>query len=76
MTTVTVKEAQLRLPALIAALRPGEELLIVSDATPVARLVGAERGSDAPRRPGTARGQLTIHADDNGHLDDFGEYMQ
>ena len=40
MSTVTLEEAQARLPELIARLAPGEELIITRDAQPVARLVG------------------------------------
>lgn len=75
MPTITLEEAQKSLPALIERLRPGEELVILRDNTPVARLVGTKQVSATRRRPGTARGQLTITADDDEHLRDFGEYM-
>ena len=52
------------------AVRPGEhELLIVVDQ--------AQRAveSNAPRRPGSGKGSLVIHADDDEHLADFADYM-
>jgi antitoxin (DNA-binding transcriptional repressor) of toxin-antitoxin stability system len=76
MTTVTIEEAQARLPAMIAQLKPGEELVITQYDRPVARLV-AESG-EAPRRrePGSAIGKLIINVEDDDHLRDFEEYMQ
>ena len=79
MTTVSIEEAQARLPDLIAALRPGETLVIVARDRPVARLTAepsseqsVERGA---RRPGGARGILRVIEEDDDHLADFGEYM-
>lgn len=63
MTTVSVEEAQSRLPELIDGLRPGEELVIVRDEKPVAALVGrAERPTK--RAPGSARGKILYMAED------------
>ncbi|HMB04586.1 MAG TPA: hypothetical protein VKP69_12710 [Isosphaeraceae bacterium] len=75
MTRVTLEEAQVRLPELIAGLRPGEELLITKDDRPVARIVGESLGRRGPRRPGSAVGTLVIVADDEEHLEDFQDYM-
>lgn len=69
--TVTIEEAQRRLPELIAGLKAGEELTITDQDLAVARLVAAGE----PRRPGSAAGMLTILTEDDEHLKDFAEYM-
>lgn len=75
MHTVTVEQAQAGLPGLIAALQPGEAVLITAGDRPVARLVAEGTAARKPRTPGTAAGKLTIAEDDDAHLDDFREYM-
>jgi antitoxin (DNA-binding transcriptional repressor) of toxin-antitoxin stability system len=75
MSTVTLEEAQHRLPALIESLHPGEELIIVRNDIPVARLVGAAASTETPRRPGAARGKLTLKDDGDEYLRDFADYM-
>jgi antitoxin (DNA-binding transcriptional repressor) of toxin-antitoxin stability system len=71
MTTTTIEEAQAHLPALIARLKPGEEVVIVERNRPVARLVGEPR----QRKLGGGIGKLAIVEDDDSHLEDFKEYM-
>jgi antitoxin (DNA-binding transcriptional repressor) of toxin-antitoxin stability system len=71
MTTATIEEAQAHLPALIAQLKPGEEVVIVERDRPVARLIGEPR----QRKPGGGIGKLVIIEDDDSHLEDFREYM-
>ncbi len=75
MSTVTLEEAQARLPELIDRLRPGEPLVITRNATPVARLVVEGPTTRPPRKAGSAKGVLTILQDDDEHLKDFAEYM-
>jgi len=75
MTTVSVEEVQARLPALIAALKPGDELIIIQQDRPVARLVAEPSRAQESRRPGSAVGKLSIVEDDDTHLEDFEEYM-
>jgi len=75
MTTITLEEAQAHLAAWIAKLRPGEELLIVERDRPVARLIAELGPGRKPRRAGTARGKITIVAEDDEHLEDFRDYM-
>jgi prevent-host-death family protein len=75
MTTVTLEEAQARLPELIDRLQPGEPLLITRNEQPVARLVAEETPQRQPRKAGNCKGMLVIVADDNEHLEDFAEYM-
>jgi prevent-host-death family protein len=75
MSTITLEEAQARLPELIEQLQPGEALIITRNAQPVARLLAAEKPKRQPRKPGSAKGMLTIVSDDDEHLKDFEEYM-
>jgi antitoxin (DNA-binding transcriptional repressor) of toxin-antitoxin stability system len=74
--TVTIEEAQAKLPELIAHLAAGEELVITQNELPIARLVAESTSVRKPRRPGSAKGLLTIISDDDDHLADFAEYMQ
>lgn len=76
MPTVTVEEAQARLPDLIDHLRPGDALVITRDDKPVARLTAEEPPKRPPRKPGNCKGMLTIVSDDDEHLKDFAEYME
>ena len=74
MTTLTVAEAQARFVQLLDQLTPGEEILVMQDERPIAKIVGQGATSRPPRRPGSARGKLTILAEDDEHLKDFEEY--
>ncbi len=76
MSTLSLAEAQARLPELIASLAPGEELGILQDGETVARLERVPLlGACAPRQPGSAKGELIIHKDDDAHLEHFRDYM-
>lgn len=74
-TTITLEEAHVRLPEVIAELLPGEEIVITKDDQPVAKLVGEGATVRRPRQPGSARGKLLIVAEDEDHLKDFEGYM-
>lgn len=75
MPTVTLEEAQQKLPELVEKLGPDDELVITRDDRPVAKLVGGPAPARTPRRPGSAKGKLVILAEDEEHLEDFKEYM-
>jgi antitoxin (DNA-binding transcriptional repressor) of toxin-antitoxin stability system len=75
MSTVTIAEAQARLPDLLAALAPGQEIQIMDRDRPVARLVAEPARECKPRQPGSAVGKLLILKEDDEHLNDFGEYV-
>ena len=75
MTTISIEDAQAKLPELIGGLSKGEELVITQGGQVVARIV-SERSEPRQRRvPGLAKGMLTIVSDDDDHLKDFAEYM-
>jgi prevent-host-death family protein len=75
MSTVTIEEAQAKLPELIDKLALGEEVIITRNQQPVAKLVGQQRRMRQPRRPGSAKGKLVILVEDDEHLEDFKDYM-
>lgn len=77
MSTITIEEAQAKLPELIEKLGPGEEIVITRDAQPVAKLLSQRVPSpNGTRRvPGRGKGMITIISDDDEHLKDFSDYM-
>lgn len=77
MATVTIQEAQAKLPDLIHNLSPGDEVVITENNQPVAKLVSEMPKSKPGLRPppGLGKGLITIVSDDEEHLKDFEEYM-
>lgn len=76
MTTVTIEEAQARLPELIEHLQPGEEVMITDQGRPLAQVKKAQRET-WPCQPGTAKDKiLWIAPDFDAPLDDFKEYTE
>ncbi len=73
--TVTIEEAQVHLAELISKLAPGQEIVITDNNQPVATLTSQCPRAHQPRQPGSAKGQLIILADDEGHLEAFKDYM-
>jgi antitoxin (DNA-binding transcriptional repressor) of toxin-antitoxin stability system len=75
MVQIALAEAQLHLPELIASLKPGEEVQILSGDRTVARLIAELQSPRKPRQPGSAVGTLTIVSEDEAHLESFTDYM-
>ena len=77
MATVTIQEAQAKLPDLIHNLSPGDEVVITENNQPVAKLVSEKPKAKPGLRPppGLGKGLITIVSDDAEHLNDFAEYM-
>jgi antitoxin (DNA-binding transcriptional repressor) of toxin-antitoxin stability system len=74
MPTVSMKEAQAKLPTLIYDLLQGEELVITEDDHPIATLTHSPRTS-WPCQPGSAKDkQHWIAEDFDAPLEDFQEY--
>lgn len=73
MSTISIQEAQTRLPELIHRLTSGEEVIITENDQPVARLVPAAPASEPPKVPrlGTLRGTVLSMEHFDGPLDDF-----
>ena len=78
MTTISIEEAQAKLPDLIHRLHSGDELVITENNQPVARLVhAAPAPRQTPRQPGILRGSVVYIAPDfDSPLEDFGDYME
>ena len=72
--TTTIEDVQARLPEILDALAPGEEVIITRNGKAVAKVVTDPTWG----RPiaGRAKGMLIIHAEDDEHLKDFAEYME
>ncbi len=76
MATVSLKEAQDKLPELIHRLSPGEELVITENDQPVARILPTS-AVHGERKLGTLRGTVVHMAPDfDAPLDAFREYTQ
>lgn len=71
-TVVNVAEAKARLAELLRRVDAGEEIVIARDHKPVARLVSARLPGS--RKPGSARGRVTMAPDFDAPLADFEEY--
>jgi antitoxin (DNA-binding transcriptional repressor) of toxin-antitoxin stability system len=73
VSTVTIEEAQAKLPELIEQLGIGEEIIITREARPMAKLVPPV----VQGKPlfGRGRGTIVVLAEDHEHLKDFEDYM-
>lgn len=71
---VDLDQAKERLPELIDEAARGEEVVITRADEPVARLVPFRKQPKA-RRPGSAKGLITMSDDFDEPLDDFAPYM-
>ncbi len=74
-TSVSIDEAQRKLREIIAKLSPDDEVVIMENQQPVARLIAGRAIVRQRPGPGLCKGMLTIVADDEEHLNDFSEYM-
>ncbi|NOY29901.1 MAG: hypothetical protein GXP28_06900 [Planctomycetes bacterium] len=75
MATIPIQEAQSRLVELIDSLHEGDEIFITRDKQCIAKITGQTQIKFQPRVPGTAKGKITILAEDDQHLADFQETM-
>ena len=77
MNTATIEDVQARLPQILDALAPGEEVVITREGKPVARLT---RPIDLPKGVpvyGRGKGTLLYMAPDfDAPLEDFKEYVE
>ena len=78
MASVTIEEAQAKLPEIIHRLLPGDELVITENQQPIAKLVSEKPASRTARPgPGVCRGEITYMAPDfDAPLEDMREYME
>jgi antitoxin (DNA-binding transcriptional repressor) of toxin-antitoxin stability system len=76
MSTVSIDKAQAQLRELISGLQPQEEILIVDNGQPVAKLTRSERTS-WPCKAGSAKDKpIWIAPDFDAPLEEFREYME
>lgn len=78
MISLSIDEAQLKLHDVVHGLTPGDEVLIVENDRPVARLLPADlMPRPTPRELGTMRGTVLYMAPDfDAPLEEFKEYME
>lgn len=69
MSTVNIHEAKTRLSELLRRVAAGEEILIARAGKPIARLLPIEAPCE-PRKPGSARGLISIGDDFDEPLPD------
>ncbi len=74
MLQVNVQEIQSNFSNLLSRVFGGEEIVILRDEKPVAKLVPVN-GFKAKRRLGTAKGKIKMAEDFDEPLEDFKEYM-
>lgn len=70
MQQVDIQELAQQLPALLATLAPGEEVVLIEGDQPVARLIKVE-AAPPDREPGSAVGLFTMSPDFDEPLDHF-----
>ncbi len=73
MHQFNVAEAKARLSQLVRKALDGEEVVIAKDNKPLVKLVPVKRTAGR-RRPGSAKGQVTMSKDFSEPLGDFREY--
>lgn len=72
MTSVTLAEAQARLPEILHQLRPGEKLTIIENGHTLAEVTKSEQPT-WPCKAGSARGKIRMAPDFDAPLEEFKE---
>lgn len=76
-STITLEEAQAKLKELIGNLAAGEEVVIVENERPVAKLVGEGRPRAPRPAPGLGKGSIIHMAPDfDEPMEEFKEYAE
>jgi antitoxin (DNA-binding transcriptional repressor) of toxin-antitoxin stability system len=68
--TATIEDIQARLPEILNALAPGDEVVITRDRAPVDRLVAPSELPKGVPLFGRAKGMLIVLSEDDDHLKD------
>ena len=76
MASVTIEEAQARLPQLIEGLAPGEEVVITRNGQPWAQVIKTERTSWPCKAGSYRKREFWMAPDFDAPLDDFKDYME
>ena len=75
--TLTIEEAQARLKEVIGNLAPGEEVVIMDEQQPVAKLIGQRPARQRRPAPGAGKGSILYMAPDfDEPMEEFQEYNQ
>jgi antitoxin (DNA-binding transcriptional repressor) of toxin-antitoxin stability system len=74
--TVTLEEAQARLPQLIRQLQPGKEITITDQGQPWAQVKKAERTSWPCKAGSYRKAEFWMAPDFDAPLEEFKEYME
>jgi len=75
-TNITLSDVSSKLPALLEAIRKGDEIVVTDRDKIVARVIGEGSILRTPREFGFLKGKIEIIAEDEEHLKDFEEYMK
>jgi antitoxin (DNA-binding transcriptional repressor) of toxin-antitoxin stability system len=70
---MSVQDAATRLHELLRSLGNDGKIVLTDDGKPIARIIPARESNQ--RHPGSCKGMLIVHEDDDEHLADFKEYM-
>lgn len=76
MSSVTLEEAQKKLPELLTRLQPGEELIISDHGQPLAHVKKVERTSWPCKAGSYKKADFWMAPDFDAPLDEFKEYME
>ena len=71
---VSIEQAAAHLAELVSSMGPGDEIVLTQNSRPVAKIIPSRTGP-RHRQPGSCKGMLIIREDDDGHLNDFKDYM-
>ncbi len=76
MPTVTLEEAQAKLPELLEKLQPGEEMIILDHGQPLAQVKKVERTSWPCKAGSYRKVEFRMAPDFDAPLEEFKEYME
>jgi antitoxin (DNA-binding transcriptional repressor) of toxin-antitoxin stability system len=76
MSSLTLEEAQKKLPELLTRLQPGEEILITDHGQPLAQVKKAERTSWPCKAGSYKKAGFWMAPDFDAPLDEFKEYAE
>jgi prevent-host-death family protein len=76
MTSVTIEDAQAKLPQIIEQLQPGEEIIITDRGKPLAPVKKAERTSWPCKAGSYRKAEFWMAPDFDAPLEEFKEYME
>lgn len=66
---MSVQDAATHLHDLLRSLGHDDEIVLTDDGKPIARIIPARESSQ--RHPGSCKGMLIVHEEDDEHLADF-----